>query len=134
VLGDRLRRFFHGTRVSSLLTGTGAISGTLSTMAWTFPLIVIAAAPNFLPPFTNLSPNNTSLIVQHHYVTNIIASQIRNSYSHSMIFLNMASAIVLAPIHVHLQGGRKLYGKLHFNHKPAEEVFVAWVTARSSFL
>jgi hypothetical protein len=46
----------------------------------------------------------------------------------------MASAITPAPIHVHLQGERKLYGKLRFTHKSAEEVFIAWVTARPSFL
>jgi len=46
----------------------------------------------------------------------------------------MASAIALAPIRVHLQGERELYGKLRFTHKPAEGVFIAWVTARSSFL
>jgi len=46
----------------------------------------------------------------------------------------MASAIALAPIHVYLQGEHKLYGKLRFTHKSAEEVFIAWVTARRSFL
>jgi hypothetical protein len=46
----------------------------------------------------------------------------------------MASAKALAPTRVYQGGDRKLYGKLRFTHKSAEEVFIAWVTVRSSFL
>ena len=45
----------------------------------------------------------------------------------------MASATGPVPTRVY-QGDRRLYGKLRFTHKSAEEVFIAWVTARSSFL